>query len=56
MRGDVPTPHDSIHVEMTKRRVIIEATGCGPGTFVVGNKRVAVEPGRRITVYCPKFY
>ena len=50
MKGDVPTPHGNIHIEMTRKQVIVEATGCGTGTLIVGKKRVNVEPNKRITI------
>ncbi len=50
MKGDVPTPHGRIHVEMTRKSVTVEAEGCGPGRLILGDKEVAVHPGERITV------
>ena len=49
MKGDVPTPHGNIHIEMTRRQVTIEATGCGTGTLFIGKKRITIEPNKRIT-------
>lgn len=51
IKGDVPTPQGNIHVEMTRKRITIEARGCGSGTLVLPNgKRMDVESGRTITV------
>ena len=50
MRGDVPTPTGNIHIEMTRKQVIIEATGCGTGTLIIGKKRVTIEPGIKKTI------
>jgi hypothetical protein len=50
MKGDVPTPHGNIHVEMTKKQVTIKATDCGAGTLIIGKKRVRVEPDKILTV------
>ena len=50
MRGDVPTPHGNIHIEMTHKQVTVEARGCGAGTLVIGKKRVNVEPNKRMTI------
>ena len=50
MKGDVPTPHGNIHVEMTKKQVTIKATGCGAGVLIIGKKRVKVEPDKILTV------
>lgn len=50
MKGDVPTPHGNIHLEMTKKQITIEATGCGTGTLIIGNKRFEVEPDKKKTV------
>ena len=50
MRGDVPTPGGNIHIEMNRKQVIIEATGCGTGTLFIGDRRVVVEPDKRTTV------
>lgn len=50
MRGDVPTPYGNIHVDMTRKQVTIEATGCGTGTLVIGKRRITIEPNKRITV------
>ncbi|MGM9698291.1 MAG: amylo-alpha-1,6-glucosidase [Prevotella sp.] len=32
MRGDVPTPNGSIHIEMTLKEITVKAEGCGTGT------------------------
>ena len=50
MKGDVPTPGGNIHIEMHKKRIIIEATGCGTGTLIIGNKRTTIKPGVRQVV------
>ena len=50
MKGDVPTPRGNIHVEMTRKQVTIEATGCGTGTLIVGKKRVEVKPDKRMVI------
>ena len=50
MKGDVPTPYGNIHIEMTRKQVIVEASGCGAGTLIVGKRRVTVEPGSRVAV------
>ena len=47
MRGNVPTPNGNIHVEMNKKQVVIEATNCGNGTIIIGNRRLTVESGKR---------
>lgn len=50
MRGDVPTPGGNIHIEMNRKQVTIEATGCGAGTLIIGKKRVTIEPGIKKTI------
>jgi hypothetical protein len=50
MRGDVPTPGGNIHIEMTRKQVIIEATGCGTGILIIGDKRVTIEPNIKKTI------
>ena len=50
MKGDVPTPGGNIHIEMQKKRIIIEATGCGTGTLIIGNKHTTIKPGVRQVV------
>lgn len=47
MKGNVPTPHGNIYIEMQRNRITIEATGCGNGTLIVGNKHIPVESGKR---------
>jgi hypothetical protein len=50
MKGDVPTPNGNIHIEMTRKQVTIEATGCGTGTLIIGNKLVTIEPNIKKTI------
>ena len=50
MRGDVPTPGGNIHIEMNRKQVTIESTGCGTGTLIIGKKRVRIEPGIKKTI------
>jgi hypothetical protein len=50
MKGDVPTPHGNIHIEMNRKQVTIEATDCGTGTLIIGKKRVTIEPGVKKTI------
>lgn len=32
MKGDVPTPNGNIHIEMTRKEIIVRSEGCGNGT------------------------
>ena len=49
MEGDVPTPHGKIHVKMNRSRITIRATE-GRGTLFVGNRQIAIEPDKELTV------
>ena len=49
MEGDVPTPHGKIHVKMNRSRITIRATE-GRGTLFVGNRQIAIEPEKELTV------
>ena len=37
MRGDVPTPHGNIHIEMTPKQIVLQATE-GRGTLCFRSK------------------
>ena len=50
MKGDVPTPHGNIHIEMTRKQITIDSKGCGPGKLIIGQKEVMVNPDQRIVV------
>ena len=50
MKGDVPTPHGNIHIEVTRRQITIEAKGCGPGRLIIGDKEVTINTDQRIVV------
>ena len=50
MKGDVPTPRGNIHIEMTRKQIIIEPKGCGSGMLIIGDRRIKVEPGRSMRV------
>ena len=49
MEGTVPTPFGTIHVEVNRHHVRVLSTG-GNGSLVVGERRIAIEPGRELSV------
>jgi hypothetical protein len=49
MEGTVPTPFGTIHVEVNRHHVSVLSTG-GNGSLVVGERRIAIEPGRELSV------
>ena len=49
IKGDVPTPHGMIHVEMDRHQVSVLATE-GSGTLIIANQQIAVECGQKLCV------
>ena len=49
MKGDVPTPHGMIHVEMDRRQIKIRATE-GRGTLYYKNQQVDIKPNQEVVV------
>ena len=50
MKGDVPTPHGMIHVEMNRQQVKVKASD-GQGWLVIDNQRLPIESDQEV-VYC----
>ena len=50
MKGDVPTPHGNIHIEMTRKQITIESKGCGTGTLIIGDRRITVNSNKPMRV------
>ena len=50
MKGDVPTPHGMIHVEMNRQQVKVKASD-GQGWLIVDNQRLPIESDQEV-VYC----
>ena len=49
MKGDVPTPHGIIHVDMDRHQIKVCATAdCG--TLVIGSKSIWIEAGQEVVV------
>ncbi len=42
--------HPYRHIEMNRKQVSIEATGCGTGTLIIGKKQITIEPGIKKTI------
>ena len=49
MKGDVPTPHGMIHVEMDRRLIKIRATE-GRGTLYYKDRQVDIKPNQEVVV------
>ncbi len=49
MKGDVPTPHGMIHVEMDQKQIKICATE-GRGTLYYKDQQVDIEPNQEVVV------
>ena len=49
MKGDVPTPHGMIHVEMDRRQIKIRATE-GRGTLYYKDRQVDIRPNQEVVV------
>ena len=49
MKGDVPTPHGMIHVEMDRRQIKIRATE-GRGTLYYKDQQVDIKPNQEVVV------
>ncbi len=49
MKGDVPTPHGLIHIEMDHRHIKIRATE-GRGTLIIGQQHIDIPPQENIDI------
>ena len=49
IKGDVPTPHGMIHVEIDRHQVKVLATE-GSGTLIVAGQQIPVKCGKELTV------
>jgi hypothetical protein len=49
MKGDVPTPHGMIHVEMDRKQIKIRATE-GRGTLYYKDQQVDIQPNQEVVV------
>lgn len=51
IRGDVPTPHGPIHIEMDGTSVSIKTpSGIGQGSLCIGDKQYVIPAGHSITI------